>query len=337
MQAAPEKAEPLAVILDCEIGHNIDNALTLALLHGLSTLATPEAQLLAVSLTRSELQGAAYCDAVGRFYSAIALREFPVRFRRYRGFSVGLDAGDQPGASPALAAALDRKKPDGEPLYEHDVHELVDTADPVALIRNALTAQADAASAVVLAGAATSLAGLLSLNGATKLIQDKARALTMALDPDRALADLPAARRVLAEWPTPIVAISGSKLRFSTDIAFPWADDHPVADALKKAGPDVGTFGMAAALYAARPDAEGFELSEPGRLQLDDSGKLRLEPAADGPHRLLTADAEPQVAAYREIIAAEPAPREPPDFIRRILEREKEEAEKEKQADPTKG
>ncbi len=159
MQAAPEKREPLAVVLDCEFGSSIDNALTLALLHGLSTLAEPEAQFLAVSLTRSSLQAAAYCDAVGRFYSKIALREFPERFRRYRGFSVGLDEADSPGKLEPLQAALSKKDAEGEPLYPNEVHEIVDTADPVALIRNALSAEQDDNCAVVLAGSAKSSGG----------------------------------------------------------------------------------------------------------------------------------------------------------------------------------
>ena len=48
---------------------------------------------------------------------------------------------------------------------------------------------------------------------------------------------------------------------------------------------------------------------------------------------MLTADDAGLAATYRDIITAEPAPRDPPDFIKRILESEKEEAEKEKAAE----
>lgn len=338
MQAAPEKQEPLAVVLDCELGDSLDNVLTLALLHGLSTLDEPEAQFLAVSLTRSNLQAAAYCDAVGRFYSKVALREFPERFQRYRGFSVGLEESNQAAPSRALAAALDRKTDDDEPLYPHEVHELVDTADPVALIRNALSAKADDSCAVVLAGPATSLVGLLGLNGAVEMITSRVRLLAVAMSPEQALADLPAARKLLAEWPTPIVGIGSTDIRFPADAEFGWAENHPIADALRAVGKPFNTLGPAASLYAVRPDSDAFTLSAPGNISVDDSGRLSLEPGASGKGRLLTADGEGLAAAYRDLITAEPAPREPPDFVKRILEKQKEEEEEkaaEQKEEPT--
>lgn len=337
MQAAPEKREPLAVVLDCELGSSIDNALTLALLHGLSTLAEPEAQFLAVSLTRSDLQAAAYCDAVGRFYSKIALREFPERFRRYRGFSVGLDEAGSPGPLQPLEAALDKKDTEGEPLYPHEVREIVDTADPVALIRNALSAERDGNCAVVLAGSAKSLAALLGLNGGPEMIRARVKHLVVAMSPDQVLADLPAARRVLAEWPTPVVAVASSDVRFPADAAFPWTENHPVADVLRASGGDVGALGMTGALFAVRQEVDGFELSEPGRIRVDNDGSLHLEPG-DGDQRMLTASGPALAALFQDLVTAEPAPREPPDFVKRILEREKKEAEeKEKKEEPTKG
>jgi hypothetical protein len=338
MQAAPEKQEPRAVVLDCEVGDNLDNILTLGLLHGLSTLEEPEAQFLAVSLTRSNLQAAAYCDAVGRFYSKVALREFPKRFRRYRGFSVGLEESNPAPPSSALAAALDRKGAEGEPLYPHEVHELVDTADPVALIRNALSAKADDSCAVILAGPATSLAALLGLNGGIEMIRSRVRLLAVAMSPEQALADLPAARRLFAEWPTPIVAIGSTDVRFPANAEFSWAPDHPIADALAKADDVDGTLGLAAALAAIRPDSEGFTYSDAGVIGIDDSGKLTVAPGESGKGRLLTADDESLAGVYRDFVTAEPAPRDPPDFIKRILERQKKEEEEkaaEKKEEPT--
>lgn len=333
MQAAPEKQEPLAIVLNCELGRDIDNALTLALLHGLSTLEEPEAKFLAVSLTESNLRAAAYCDAVGRFYSKIHLREFPQRFQRYRGFAVGLEELDMTPPSQALAAALDRKDDQGEPLYPHEVQEMVDTADPVALIRNAITAQADDACGVVLSGSATSLAALLGLNGAREMIQAKVRLLAVAMDPARALSDLAAARRLFAEWPSPIVAIASTAIEFSADASFDWTENHPIADALDAHGKNLGTLGLAASLHAVRPDSSEFELTEPGTVTVDDDGSLRFQPG-DGEHRMLTASGGALPTIYQDLVTAEPAPRDPPDFIKRILDREKEEAEKKEEPTP---
>lgn len=339
MQAAPEKREPLAVVLDCELGSSIDNALTLALLYGLSTLPEPEAQFLAVSLTRSDLEAAAYCDAVGRFYSKIALREFPERFRRYRGFSVGLDEAGSPGKLKPLEAALSKKDAEGEPLYPHEVQEIVDTADPVALIRNALSAEQDGNCAVVLAGSAKSLAALLRLNGGPEMIRARVKHLVVAMSPDQVLADLPAARRVCSEWPTPVVAVAANDVRFPSDVAFAWTEDHPVGDVLKAVGGDVGALGMTGALFAVRQEVDGFELSEPGSLSVGDDGRLHHHPG-EGDHRTLTASGTTLSALLEDLVTAEPAPREPPDFIKRILEREKKEAEekeKKEAEEPSKG
>jgi hypothetical protein len=321
MQASPKKQEPVAVVLDCEVGRNVDNVLTLALLQGLSKRAKPEGQFAAVSLTRSDLQAAAYCDAVGRFYNTIWLRKYPKRFQRYRGFSVGLDAVGAPGPSAALAAALDRKTPEGEALYPHEVHDISDTADPVALIRNALTAKADGGFAVVLAGSARNLAALLAVNGAEELIRAKVRVLVVAMDEERIQADVDAARKLFSEWPTPIVAVASTPVRFPVDTEFAWTENHPVADALRSSGSDAGTASLAAALYAVLPQAEGFELSAPGQLVIDGGG-LRLERVASGRHRMLSANHAALVDVYREIITAEPAAREPSGFVKRILEEE---------------
>jgi hypothetical protein len=328
MQASPENQEPVTVILDCEIGRRVDNALAMALLHGLSKQAKPEAKFAAVSLTRSSLQSAAYCDAVGRFYSTAWLRQYPERFRRYRGFAPGLDTVDALGPSAALAAALDKKTPDGEAIYPHEVQEIFDTADPVALIRNAMTAETDGGCAVVLAGCARNLAALLDLNGALDLIQAKVRTLVVAMDQEHVLADLPAARKLFAHWPGSIVAVRPTDLRFPAEVEYGWTDNHPVDDALRASGGDGETSALAAALYAVRPQMEGFELSEPGRIVVDDGGQIRLEGAPSGQHHLLGAEDETLLRLYREIITAEPAPREPPDFIKRAVEQEKEESQK---------
>jgi hypothetical protein len=329
MQASSETPEPLTVVLDCELGRNVDNALTLALLYGLSATAPPQAEFTAVSLTRSDLRAAAFCDAVARFYSKIALRNYPEWFQRYRGFSVGLDSEGSAGPSAALAAVLDSKTPAGEPLYPHETHEIFDTADPLALVRNALTAEADGNCGIVLAGSAKNLAGLLTLNGALELVKAKVRFLAVAMDPQQVRADSAAARKLFAEWPTPIVAVRPTAVRFPPGLKFAWIERHPVADALEAAGGDAGTAALAAALHLLRPDVEGFSLSEPGAIRVNDDGTLRLEPAPSGSHRMLTAADPALVERYRDIITAEPTPREPPDSLKTVLEREKEEAAKE--------
>lgn len=267
------------VILDCEIGRTLDNVLTLGLLYGLSTLDEPEAEVVSVSLTRSNMQAAAFVDAVGRYYAEQHLRDYPERFRRYKGLAPGLDDTGAPGATAAL--------PGG---YPHEVRDRWETADPLALIRNALTAQEDGSAVVVLAGAATNLAGMMGLNGAVDLIRAKAKQLVVAMDGEQLEADRAAAETVLGGWPTPVVTVAATDVRFPADAEFSWTDRHPIADVLGASNCELGTRGLAAALFAVRPGHELFGRPDPARLDATNPGLAEV---------------------YRQIVTAQPSAREP--------------------------
>src|SRR5262249_35846824 len=148
--------------------------------------------------------------------------------------------------TPVIKAILEKKSAEGKPVYSHTIVKLNDTADPVALIRNAFTAQNDENCEVVLAGPATNLARVLDYPGNAELIKRKVRFLVFAggsYPEGRAefniKTDLAAARRLFAEWPTPIVAAGvevGASLPFpgaSIDKDFAWSPDHPIADAYR--------------------------------------------------------------------------------------------------------
>ena len=126
------------------------------------------------------------------------------------------------------------------------------------LIRNVLMAQYDQNAAVVLSGPATDLARLLDMYGVKEWIARKVRLLCVA---DSGIqADAAAARKVFAEWPTPIVTAGreiGEALPFpgdSIDKDFAWsAERHPVVDAYRAYQPmpyDAPSWAMAAMLYA---------------------------------------------------------------------------------------
>jgi len=195
-----------------------------------------------------------------------------------------------------------------------------DTADPLALIRNAFSAQFDQNAIVVLTGPATNLAGLLALPGNPALIEKKVRTLVIGCDAVT-MSDLPAAKRVLAEWPTPIV-VAGSELGdafpfpgASIEKDFAWSEAHPLVAAFRAFRPmpyDAPAVAMAAALYAVRPQENYFKLSEPGTLTVADDGQIRLAPAAGGKHRTLIADAAQKdriLQIYTETASTKPVGR----------------------------
>jgi len=144
--------------------------------------------------------------------------------------------------------------------------------------------------------------------------------------------DIPAARKLFAEWPTAIVATGeevGSKLLFpaaSIEKDFAWSQAHPVVDAYHAYKPmpyDAPTWDMAAALYAARPKEGYFKVSDPGTIRISDDGRTLFAPSPEGKHRYLIADpsqSERIIKTYTELASAQP--------VRRVLRFPKQEEKK---------
>lgn len=191
-----------------------------------------------------------------------------------------------------------------------------------ALIRNTLTAQQDQDSVAVLTGPATNLAAVLDLHGAKDLIARKVRLLSV-VEPG-IQADIPAARKLFAEWPTPVVAVGeeiGEAIRYpasSIGKDFAWTADHPVVDAYLAFQPmpyDAPAAAMAAVLCAVRPKEGYFQLSAPGELQVSAEGRVRFVPSPQGKHRRLIPDPAQKdriIQAYTEIASAKPSQRSLP-------------------------
>ena len=124
--------------------------------------------------------------------------------------------------------------------------------------------------------------------------------------------DIPAARRLVDRWPTPIV---WSGLEIGEAIPYPAASierdygyvaHHPLAEAYVAHEPPPycrPTWDLTSVLQAVRPDRGYFSVSEPGRVVVEDDGGTRFEPAADGPHRYLIASPE-QAARVTEAFSA---------------------------------
>ena len=312
--------------------NQIDDALAMALLYGFE--GKGEAFVVAVSVSRPALDGAIFCDVVSRFYAGTASGGNAVNGRK---LPVGLaDAGPlTQGDAPFVEGPLARRNDQGKPLYVSDIHRAKDTAEPTALLRNAFTAQFDGNAVVVLSGPATTLASLLDVAGAKALITRKVRFLVIAGgalpngDPEFNIkADIPASRKLFAEWPTPIVMCGhevGAQLLYpgaSIEQDFAWSSAHPVVDAYRANQPmpyDAPTTAMAAVLYAAHPQDEYFTLSEPGTVSISDDGRTRFVASASGRHRYLVLDPAQKdriIKVYRDVASAKPVqrvqPRRPP-------------------------
>src|ERR1017187_3318350 len=237
---------PIGVVYDSNLGQGIDSALALALLHGFA--GKQQCRIASLTINYPDLRAVQFCDAIEHFYSSAANND---PFGPLRQLPLGVPEGKNPPAAnlPVLA------KP-----WTSGIRKWNDTAIPELVMRNALMANYDGNAAIVLSGPATNLASMLKLADIVPLITDKVRLLAIA--EGDFTADLPAARRVLAEWPTPIVFCSreaGAQLPFpgaSIDSAFSYSPTHPIAEAYRAAGKmpyDAPAPALAAMLYTIKP------------------------------------------------------------------------------------
>jgi inosine-uridine nucleoside N-ribohydrolase len=346
MQAS-SRTPPVGVVFDCDIGNGIDDVLALAVLYGLDT--KNETRVVSVSVSKGTLKAAALCDAIVRFYASGGSgrlspfsRVLPVGFA---------EDGKTPEETKLLTETLARRDAQAKPVFTHAIHSLNDTAEPAALIRNALTAQHDQNAIAVLTGPATNLAKVLGVRGAKEWIERKVRYLVIAGgeypsgDPDFNFAtDIGAAQRVLAEWPSAIVTC-GREVRTalqypasSIESGFAWAAAaHPVVEAYRtfQAMPYDAPAGEAASiLYAVRPHETYFKLSEPGFVRIRDDGGTEFTPAANGKHRHLILDPaqkERVVKTLAELASTKPVIRRP-----RFLQMQQNDPPKPPEAKPPK-
>ena len=319
MQAQGQTQSSVGIVFDCGLGNRIDEALAMALLYGLD--GKGEARVIALSVSKPNLKAAAFCEAIARFYAGASSGAFGAVGRT---LPTGLaEAGKFSEDTPMLTVPLAKRSEDGKPLYSHGIEKLTDTAEVRALLRNALAQQPDQSCVVVLTGPATNLAQLLELPGAKELIASKVRLLSIAGGAFNLKTDIPAAKKLFAEWPTPIVAAGdevGTALLYpaaSIEKDFAWSPAHPIVDAYRayQTMPyDAPTAAMAAVLYAVRSQAGDFKLSEPGTINVLDDGRTKFTPAPEGKHRYLMLDPAQQervLKTFVELASAKPVPRQP--------------------------
>jgi len=291
MQARGAALAP-GILFDCDMGRDIDTALALSTLCGLG-----RGRLIAVGVSNSSLDAAAFCDAVTRFYGIGG------------SLPVGLAENGHKLENPRmLKAALDLRNPDGQPTFRTTVRSIIDTGDPPVVFRNALLTQQDMQGIVVMAGPATNLARMLSLGGAREIIASKVRLLVMgagafessSVDP-RIGIDTASARKVLADWPSPIIAVgveAGKAVAYSNAVFesdFGQATNHPVGVAYRtyregQADPQISAQSVLAALYAADSAADHFKLSQSGSIEVSSDGRTVFRASSSGKHRHLLMD-----------------------------------------------
>ena len=324
MQRGPG-VPPVGIVFDSDLGNQIDDVLALALLYGLD--GKSECRVVATTVSKPNLKSAALSEVIGRFYAGEVSAAYAATGRT---LPVGLATAGGHGEDTPMMSVLAKRTAEGKPAYAHGIERIADTADPVDVMRNALSGQHPGNAVVVVAGRATNLATLLKFPYAGALIAERARLLVIAAGayPEGKaepgiLADIPAAKKLFAEWPGPIVAVGsevGDALPFpgaAIEKDFAWSETHPVADAYRayrQMPYDASTTAMAAVLYAVRAKDNPYKLSQPGSITVLDDGRTKFTPSPSGKHRYLIVDPAQTAAiqqAYVEIASAKPVPRAP--------------------------
>ena len=325
MQGRGTVKPPVGIAFDSDLGNNIDSVLTLAFLRAIS--AKGDSRVIAVNISKSNLKAAQAEEGVTNFYSGTPVGGSGRGVIVVGGGSpvggnpviVGLATnGKLANDTPILDAIVSKKSPEGKVAYPSSLGRMLDTAECGVSTRNILLAQNDLNAIVLVDGPLTNTLELLDLYGARPQITAKVKYLVVAAGPAAIKADIAAARKVFAEWPTPIYFVGdevGEALPYpgaSIAADFAWTPSHPVVDAYKAFKPmpyDAPSSGLAAALYAVHPDEGYFKLSEPGTITVLDDGRTKFTPVAGGKHRSLIVDPaqkEKIVKLYTEIVSSKP-------------------------------
>lgn len=294
-----------------------DAALALSALHGFE--GRRESRMGSICVVGAGLDAAIFCDMVGHLYMVGPMRN------SNSVLPVGLAAVEPLPPNPVMVrTAIERRNEKDEPQYAHSIRIVNDTSVPEAVIRNGVTLHAG--SVIILSAPATYLAKSLDLLGVREIYKSRVQRLVI-VDSGAPQQDVPALRRVLAEWPTPVVLCGrevGETLLFPgapMQTGFSWTPVHPVVDAYRAFKPmpyDAPSYDLAAAHYAVHPDSGFFRLSEPGSISVSGDGRVAFSADAAGNARSLLvepSDKERAIGSFVEIVTAKPVP--PPARPRR--------------------
>lgn len=304
LQTAVIAAEPVRLILDTDIGNDIDDTFALALIHALQNRG--EVQLLAVTITKDNRYAAPFVDLMNTFYGR---PDIPVGV---------VKDGKTRDTTAMIQEPSDRKNAAGQFVYPHRIKDGSEAPEAVSLLLRVLNDQPDHSVTIAQIGFSTNLARLLKAPGGRELVQRKVKLLSLmagnfSQEPKpeyNVYTDGHAAKELLASWPTPMI-FSGFEIGLK--VLFPYASigrdfgyvpNHPVAEAFKvfaKPGEDRANYDSTAVLQAIRPDHGYFDLSEPGLVTLGKKDVTEFKPDPQGNCRYLILKPE-NVARVEELL-----------------------------------
>lgn len=315
--------ESTRLILDTDIGNDVDDALALAMIHALQNRA--EVRLLAVTITKDNRYAAPFVDLINTFYGRPAI---PIG---------AVHNGKTPEDSPMLKITVERRDSSGQYVYPRHIENGSQVPDAVELLARVLRAEPDHSVTIAQIGFSTNLVRLLRIAGARELVQQKVRVLCLMAGnfvqskPEyNVYTDPDSARQLFEQWPTPMIFSGfevGLKISFPYEAVerdFAYSDNHPIPEAYRiyvGKPEDHPNWDSTAVLEAIRPDRGYFDLSPPGRVTLGPQDTTVFTPDPQGNCRYLIIKPE-EVERVRELITTlvtEPPQRTPPATISRMV------------------
>ena len=277
------------------MGNDIDDALALDMLYKYMDAGLVD--LLAVGVNKTGYGPVEFVDIMNTWYG-------------YPYIPIG-KITDGPGYSHPesnyAAKVASMKNEAGWPLFKAGpfVGKYSELPETPELYRRVLARQPDHSVTIISVGFSTNIARLLEsgpdkwsdLTG-KELIAKKVKLLSIMaanLNPNaypsfNIVHDIPAAKRILEEWPTEIAvspAQVGTSIRYpasSIENDFGWTDRHPLVEAYKAWGKmpyDRPTWDLTSVLYAVEGGG-WFTVSPKGKIIVDDRGYTTFEPCEEG-------------------------------------------------------
>ncbi len=300
-QNIEKETSAIKVIFETDIGNDIDDALALDMLY--KYLDMGDIDLLSIMINKEGTYPAEYTDIMNTWYG---YPQIPIAII-HNGADCENDATNYAKATSLM------KNDNGDPLFKRSLKGYNNLPEAPELYRKILAQQPDNSVTIISVGFSTNLARLLAtqadnyspLSGA-ELVSKKVKLLcTMAgcfnnenLFEYNVVKDIPAAKKVFDEWPTPIVTSPfevGIAINYpSTSIEndFQWSDMHPMIEAYKSYLPmpyDRPTWDLTSVLYSIEGSSL-FNVSKQGKIEVTDKGATIFTPSPDGSHSYLMVD-----------------------------------------------
>lgn len=298
---AAQEDNRLKVILETDIGNDVDDALAMDMLH--KYIDEEKIEVLAIMINKNGEAPAEFIDILDTWYGH---PDIPVGVIR-NGPDCETDAVNY---AQAVCNMTDES---GKQVFLRSMNSYSNLPDAHILYREILADQPDSSVVIVSIGFSTNLARLMDtgadefspLSG-KELVASKVKLLvTMAgcfdnpeLCEYNVVKDIPSAKKVFGEWPGKLVT---SPFEVGIDILYPassiendfsWTTVHPVVEAYKsylQMPYDRPTWDLTALLYAVEGD-NMFSLSPAGTITVDDKGSTVFTSDQAGNRHYLVTD-----------------------------------------------